>query len=100
MEENGYAKFSWKDGNKISSLILQWLFNPTQGGTYQATQVTFPLAFTTLPIVITTNIYSEDGTVNNSDYMQTRYVVSLFQRALTNVRISSVASTNIIAIGH
>ena len=50
--------------------------------------------------MVTTNYYSEDGTVNNSGYMQTRYVVSLFQRALTNVRISSVANTNIIAIGH
>ena len=100
LEENGYAKFSWKDGNKISNLIIQWLFNQIQGETFQVTQVTFPLAFTTLPIVVTTNYYSEDGTVNNSDYMQTRYVVSLFQRALTNVRISSVANTNIIAIGH
>lgn len=24
LEGNGYAKFSWKDGNKISSLIIQW----------------------------------------------------------------------------
>ena len=86
--------------NKISSLIIQWLFNPTQGETYQATQVVFPLAFTTLPIVITTNIYNEDGTVNNSNSIQIRQIVSLFQRALTNVRISGYCPINFIAIGH
>lgn len=24
LEQNGYAKFTWKDGNKISKLVLQW----------------------------------------------------------------------------
>ena len=25
LEQNGYAKFTWKNGNKLSKLIVQWL---------------------------------------------------------------------------
>ena len=24
LEQNGYAKFTWKEGNKISKIIVQW----------------------------------------------------------------------------
>ena len=33
LEQNGYAKFTWKEGNKISKLIVQFAqFNPRDGG--------------------------------------------------------------------
>ena len=25
LEQNGYAKFTWKEGNKVAKLIVQWL---------------------------------------------------------------------------
>ena len=85
--------------NKISSLIIQWSFNQNQTGVYQATQVVFPLAFTTRPVVVTTNYFAEE-TLNNSNPIEIRQIVSLFRREVTNVRISGYCPTNIIAIGH
>ena len=35
LEQNGYAKFTWKNGNKISILLFQWGIQiNTQYGTY------------------------------------------------------------------
>nr|DAT58045.1 MAG TPA: tail-collar fiber protein [Caudoviricetes sp.] len=44
LEQNGYAKFTWKDGNKISKLIVQWGFTTVSS--------------VTLPITYSNNKYS------------------------------------------
>lgn len=44
LEQNGYAKFTWKDGNKISKLIIQWGFTTVSS--------------VTLPITYSNNKYS------------------------------------------
>lgn len=31
LEQNGYAKFTWKENNKVASLIIQWATSPTAG---------------------------------------------------------------------
>ena len=30
LEQNGYAKFTWKEGNNISKLLLQWGYPTSQ----------------------------------------------------------------------
>ena len=39
LQQNGYAKFSWKENNQISSFIIQWGVTETQKSTY------FPTSF-------------------------------------------------------
>lgn len=59
LQQNGYAKFTWKENNQISNLILQWGFN------YYSTQtITFPIAFSNdLYSIIVTNSDGNFGTV-------------------------------------
>ena len=39
LEQNGYAKFTWKEDNKVASLIIQW------GSAKMATNVTLPTSY-------------------------------------------------------
>ena len=40
LEQNGYAKFTWKEGNKISNLIINWSGRLGDGSTF-----TYPHAY-------------------------------------------------------
>ena len=41
LQQNGYAKFSWKENNVISNLIVQWGYNYVNNGD----KITFSLTF-------------------------------------------------------
>ena len=62
LEPNGYAKFTWKDGNKISKLILQ--FGVIYNSTATSYLVTLPVAYSNANYtILTTTIDSFRGVV-------------------------------------
>ena len=44
LEQNGYAKFTWKEGNKISKLIVQWGWVPPAS---EYVYFNFPVTYST-----------------------------------------------------
>jgi len=48
LQQNGYAKFSWKENNVISNLIIQW---GSSGDNWDNTPL-FSITFNQLPVVI------------------------------------------------
>ena len=62
LEENGYAKFSWKDGNKISNLIICWGSSVFLAG---GTTITFPHSFSNVGYQLITGC-GQDITTRNS----------------------------------
>ena len=58
LEQNGYAKFTWKEGNKLS-ILLQWGLNPTGTNTtvnlptsFSNTNYTFVNNYDNLPTLL------------------------------------------------
>ncbi len=63
LQQNGYAKFTWKENNEISNLTICWGLNQT----YEDRNITFtyPIAFTTKPnIQLTTNYSTQVSELN------------------------------------
>ena len=59
LAQNGYAKFSWKENNEISNLIIQWgKYNKNAG---LKTTILFPLTFNSL-------FYADSITCERSSY--------------------------------
>ena len=50
LEQNGYAKFTWKEGNKISKLLLQWGYNSGVG------IITLPTAYSNVNFIPQMNL--------------------------------------------
>lgn len=77
LEQNGYAKFTWKNGNKISNLLIQFGLNVS------ATNVTmqFPVVFTSVKCFLRCNESTATDTISGrgSGYSQlTNTSVSMF----------------------
>jgi len=101
LAQNGYAKFSWKENNEISNLIMQWGFNY-----YSAQTITFPIAFSNdIYSVIATTCDNNIGTVctistntptNTGINVKTNYV----QQGAPAYVVNSSLPYNWFAIGY
>lgn len=83
LEQNGYAKFTWKDGNKISKLIIQWGFTTVSS--------------VTLPITYSNNKYSlvikpiikEGSTMLGLSFKEPSQTTTTFDITINQNQISS-----------
>lgn len=83
LEQNGYAKFTWKDGNKISKLIIQWGFTTVSS--------------VTLPITYSNNKYSlvikpiikEGATMLGLSFKEPSQTTTTFDITINQNQISS-----------
>lgn len=86
LEQNGYAKFTWKDGNKISKLIIQWTFTaPVYPG---FVTVNFPTAFT--------SHYSIGSTVNMTTGSNYPVTVLGSSKTLSSCKLGINGSTSVV----
>lgn len=60
LEQNGYAKFTWKEDNKVASLIIQW---GKVDATNYAGVVTFPIGFNSVSSILSNAILGDADTV-------------------------------------
>ena len=61
LEQNGYAKFTWKEDNKVASLLINWLKVLSLGNKQIAT---LPSTYNKFIVPISGNSYSERGADN------------------------------------
>lgn len=67
LAQNGYAKFSWKENNEISNLIIQW------GGGFIQTKTYTPFSF---PISFSNKIYKVVTTIVDRGYDNFKIAIS------------------------
>ncbi len=60
LEQNGYAKFTWKENNKVAILIIQW---GKVDATNYAGVVTFPIGFNSVSSILSNAILGDADTV-------------------------------------
>ena len=71
LQQNGYAKFTWKENNQISNLILNWGYNILSSGN---NTINFPAAYAIKKVVVISKLYSAATTSDT---------VSVFEKAPT-----------------
>ena len=80
LEQNGYAKFTWKENNKVASLIIQW-------GSTTVSPVNLPLAYTdsNYTLVIRPTIQG-DNPVTGGSFGDPAQTASTFLCAVTSTQ--------------
>lgn len=88
LQQNGYAKFSWKENNQISSLIVQWLETTVTAKSNATNNISQYMTAFNLPIALTTfgktYVSSATGSVSNG----------FGWNDLTQVVVGAVSRTN------
>ena len=90
LEQNGYAKFTWKNGNKISKLIVQFGYNSSAWIHSNTVTITLPIAFAN-----TTSYYINMAPTQGDQQMNVnRLTASTFRKS------GNVGSDCYLAIGY
>lgn len=96
LEQNGYAKFTWKEDNKVANLIIQWGFS-TRSGTGNK-NIILPLSYTT------TNTYHVAISLNSSDGNAYNVALKLWNNSSSSITTYTNANQrydiNWISIGY
>jgi len=87
LEHNGYAKFTWKEDNKVASLIVQWGYASIPANK-TSIAVNLPTAFST--------VYSATAThLSNNSSANSYHIVSLARTNTATLTLLGVSGNSV-----
>ena len=94
LQQNGYAKFSWKENNQISRFIIQWVCFSAGS---QAVVIDFPISFTSVSSYVVIRQRNDYITNNNTETQRTCAVQNY---TLASCRFFPSATGVLLAVGY